>query len=550
MKRILPLFLEIFPYFGAAAVFFLLRAPLLPLWWPDFHSDFALVGIMAQHTKAGSFPIYFYGQNYMGGLEWLTAALFSRIVDTGPSVSLDVLRANSLLWWFAAGMAWVAASRRWSIPVSHLVGWLFAFGTLPLLQVSVLQELSPQALFFGALLVMQLLAPKGLLGRRGFLFGVVLGLAWWTNQGVVFFLLPALFLFQALPGRWRENSLVKKMLTPVRGLRWAYILGGILISIGAIIAIFGGLTIAQGGFRLKVPNGISLVRDCVLVLLALQFGRAFLALRANGQLREVFLPFWPAAAGFLLGFSPVWLGRIFGLFEKGYGVGLAIVPIWFWPSQLRALVAGLFEVLFSQQIWVSGAYLIVGFVGWRLGAHKRISGLLKFCLAVFLLNSFYVVFSDRSMGVPIRYLYPAFIALILAASTMAVSIPQVWARAICMALLMASSAMGAIQSRNYLVKRADDLIYRKTNLENVVKIFQGSGIEYCWGDYWSSYLLTYLTEQRTILSPHHESPAPQVRYKPYARALVEVNPACYLFREDESATAKIFFSAENPWVKK
>jgi hypothetical protein len=300
-----------FSYFGAAALFLFLRMPLLPLWWPDFHSDYALVGLMAQHTKGGHFPIFFYGQNYMGGLEWLTAAGFSFLIDGSSFVSQMSLRANSLVWWYAAAFPWVIALRSHSRWASHLFAWMFAAGSYHLLQVSVLQELSPQYLFFGGITFLLLSSHRSLHGRGGLLLGFTLGLAWWTNQSVIFFFLPALLIYRAIPYRWFAEPVVAKIIRPEVSLRWVYRLWLVLVFSGVVIAIFGGLRI--GG--LKIPNGISISRDATIVVALLHFAIKGISCWRQGSLTE-FKFLAPFAGGFFLGFSPVWLGRIFS-FTRG-----------------------------------------------------------------------------------------------------------------------------------------------------------------------------------------------------------------------------------------
>ncbi len=84
-----------------------------------FDSDQAIVGLMAKHLSEGrAFPLYFYGQEYMLGVEaWLMAPVFLLL---GPSVfalRLTMVLINAgiawLLWWTLrreAGLpAWSAA---------------------------------------------------------------------------------------------------------------------------------------------------------------------------------------------------------------------------------------------------------------------------------------------------------------------------------------------------------------------------------------------------------------------------------------------------------
>ena len=62
-----------------------IRLGLLLLGWPETNSDEATMGLMALHIAQGrDHPLFFYGQNYMGGGEaWAAAGLFAMF---GPSL--------------------------------------------------------------------------------------------------------------------------------------------------------------------------------------------------------------------------------------------------------------------------------------------------------------------------------------------------------------------------------------------------------------------------------------------------------------------------------
>ena len=61
----------------------------------NFDSDQAIIGLMAKHLAEGrAFPLFFYGQSYMLGVEaWVAAPFF---LVAGPTV--DALRASMLVW--------------------------------------------------------------------------------------------------------------------------------------------------------------------------------------------------------------------------------------------------------------------------------------------------------------------------------------------------------------------------------------------------------------------------------------------------------------------
>jgi hypothetical protein len=546
MTRIAARFADSFSYAAAGATFFFLRMPLLPLWWMDHNADFALVGLMAKHTKAGHFPIFFYGQNYMGGLEWLTAAFFSLLRDPGTGVSLLVLRWNSLLWWFAAGAIWVVALRLKSRLSSHVFAWLFALASLPLLQVSVLQELSPEYVFFGGLLLYLLLRIRNLAGKEGFVFGFFLGLAWWTNQGVVFFVLPALLLFQALPARWDRAPLVKELLVFPKRSRPLRLLLGFLMAAGVLVGVFGGLRLAW----LKIPNGLSMSRDAFLLFLVLQAWRAGRRLWRAGRLAEALRPLVPVLGGFLEGYAPVWLGRIFGWYEKSYGIGLGILPWWQWRWQLEALGRSLWQMLFSQSILVALACFLVIVVAVISRTRTRSRRIVLYCVLVALLNLGYVFFSDRAGGAPLRYLYPTAVAFAVLLAELVAGMRSVLLKSAAFALLFLCCGYTALASRNLLVARAWQREHWKRNVESLLQTMEANGIHYCWGDYWTSYLITGLSDEQIIVSPHPSAPASQVRVKSYAREVAARNPSCFLYRDGTSVTAEIHLTDRNPWGKK
>src|SRR5512141_1893457 len=70
-----------------------------------FDSDQAIVGLMAKHLSTfHDFPLYYYGQNYMLGVQaWIIAPFFwlfrpSVAVMRLPLVLLNVVVALSLVW--------------------------------------------------------------------------------------------------------------------------------------------------------------------------------------------------------------------------------------------------------------------------------------------------------------------------------------------------------------------------------------------------------------------------------------------------------------------
>jgi hypothetical protein len=327
-----------------------------------------------------------------------------------------------------------------------------------------------------------------------------------------------------------------------------------LVCFGFGIALSGGFHLAWEGKHLKIPNGISLVRDSVLALLVLQLATKFL--RRNRReflalIRPAARAAAPFAGGFLLGFAPVWAGRIFELYEKGYGVGTALLPASRWPAQSSALVESLFALLFSSS-GVFALSLLGIVVLLELGSMiQRRSWWGKreanYALAVAALNLAYVFLSHRSEGAPLRYLYPTLIAFwLLVAFLVGGVIRSSWRAGLMMAVLLFSASMSVTHVQE-LLTRAQRQSSRATNLQSVIRKMERRGLQYCWGDYWTSYLLTYLTEEQIILSPHPDAHDSQVRIPRYTREVAATQPDCYIYRESDSVTATVYFSETNPW---
>ncbi len=162
-----------------------------------FHSDEAIVGLMASHINQGkAIPVFFYGQPYMGSLDPLLIAGMFRL--TGDSV-LGIRLVQALVYLGFVGTLMLLARRlssdRWTTAV---VGLLAA---LPPLMVTLYTTISlggyGEILILGNLLLLvgtDLITCDGLsqqaLWVRWLAFGILFGLGWWTNNLIVAYALP------------------------------------------------------------------------------------------------------------------------------------------------------------------------------------------------------------------------------------------------------------------------------------------------------------------------------------------------------------------------
>ena len=181
--------------FATLAVALVLFRSIVPIWYEgfDFDSDQAIVGLMAKHlAEARTFPLFFYGQNYMLGVQaWLAAPLFLVIGRSSvfllrlPLVAINCAVAVLLI----AGLVKNVKIR----PGLAFVAALPFIMPTPIAGSRLLQTLGASVEPFLYVLVLWTLR------RRPFLFGAVLGVGFLHREFTIF-AVPALLVVEALEG--------------------------------------------------------------------------------------------------------------------------------------------------------------------------------------------------------------------------------------------------------------------------------------------------------------------------------------------------------------
>src|ERR1700681_340323 len=139
----------------------------------DFNSDQAIVGLMAKHlSELRRFPLFFYGQNYMLGVQsWIIAPFFrvarpSIAVLKTPLVVLNIVAAVMLMRGVSSRLqlrpaVGFVAALPFIMPTPVVAGsflqTLGSSGVEPLLYVLILWMLRSRPFAFGALLVFGIL---------------------------------------------------------------------------------------------------------------------------------------------------------------------------------------------------------------------------------------------------------------------------------------------------------------------------------------------------------------------------------------------------------
>ncbi len=208
--------------FATLAVLFVLLRCFVSLWYEgfDFDSDQAVVGLMAKHlAELRTFPLFFYGQNYMLGVQaWLAAPLFA---VGHPSVFL--LRLPLVVINCAVAVALIAGLVR-SVKLTPALAFVAALPFImpaPVVASRLLQTLG--ASVEPLLYVLALWA----LRERPWLFGAVLGVGFLHREFTIF-AVPALLVVQALDGTLLSRA------TPARVLKASASFGVVWIVVDVL----------------------------------------------------------------------------------------------------------------------------------------------------------------------------------------------------------------------------------------------------------------------------------------------------------------------------
>ncbi|HEU0025577.1 MAG TPA: hypothetical protein VFQ25_00545 [Ktedonobacterales bacterium] len=247
------------PLWLALAVAVIARVALVIKTGAVIDGDEALVGIQAEHILRGQFPVYFYGQSYMGSLEtYLIAAV---VAVTGPSVwALRVVPiAMSLaLVYLTWRLALALLPREWrATPL--LAGLAALVAAAPPLYVAVTElrawggQIEMYVITLALLLATVELSQRlrddagtGEMARRWAIWGLLAGLGLWVNPLISYALVAC--------GLWLAVAVARRLAAGGR----ASVKGSGLGALAAIAgATLGGLpawvyAIQTGGANVAV----------------------------------------------------------------------------------------------------------------------------------------------------------------------------------------------------------------------------------------------------------------------------------------------------------
>lgn len=225
--------------------------------YPACNGDFSIIGLMARHMALGTdYPVFAYGVAYMGSLEPALAALLAKLLHIEISafiVNLSPALVGTLLLPLLYLFGRDAGNRR-----AGLLAMLYCLvGSDTLLHNSVAPRGGYMNVMVCGLLALWLACRIATRERRGepvswrtyFWMGLAAGIAWWTTQLIVVFLLAAIVVL-TIGFRWR---MVKMGLLPALV---GVLLGSLPWWIWNITYQWGSLDFGGSMARLPFSQGI------------------------------------------------------------------------------------------------------------------------------------------------------------------------------------------------------------------------------------------------------------------------------------------------------
>lgn len=486
------------------------RLPFIVSQKIPFDSDEAVEGLMARHLLDGELPAFFWGQAFKGVpevyLSAATFAIFGSSVAALKSVTLACFAAYvglgfALLDRIAGRWIAVAASLLliasppalvfWSLDASAEYVFIMLTGTAFLLSCLRQQE-KPSAVGLGAI---------------GFLSGFGL----WTHQAFVFYLVPAAAILLLGSTWWRERrfaftgrfQIVVVPLGAIAGLYLllaivAFVSGGFSLSIGAAV-----IDVRAPQKMLRIAAGAG-----TLAVLLHLLGGATKAAIARATART-----WPLGLGFVAGYMPVLL---YSLFVEPARSPARVADMRRLADATPDLLGNVVPILSGFKIAtterlpipaVAASLLAAPLAAYLWSNTRRLLGLARlrpgpislggdfFPLFVVFVPLLFVVSGAYVDTQSYRYLIPYYagLAVALAAGSLSLSRGN---RAIATAVVGAMLGLFGLQQVLWYRMLTPD-----TESVRTIECLRKRGVRGGFADYWTSYKLTFLSNEEIIIAP-------------------------------------------------
>ncbi len=234
---------------GAALRWGLVSTGVVP-----FNSDEAIVGLMARHILRGEWPIFFYGQAYMGSLDATLVALGFRLFGEQVAVirAVQILLASGTI----ATTMMLAYRLRPGLIAPVAAGSLIALAPVNVtLYTTVSLGGYGEALLLGNLIILMTLdaGRESAPAWRVLLWGVAAGLGLWAFGLTLVYSLPAAALLGAIALGWSRRQAAIRLTYAILGM----ILGALPWLAYAVQHGTGTLTTEMAGSAIAGASGPS-----------------------------------------------------------------------------------------------------------------------------------------------------------------------------------------------------------------------------------------------------------------------------------------------------
>ena len=556
---------------GIAVVFILLRLelfvdPALHLGW---NSDAAIFGLMAKAIFAGrDFPIFFWGQSYMGPLTSLLAAAAGavlRLAGVTPAVGPLALRIGAAAEVLAAiFFYWSGLRRAFDARTATVAALWLAIGPAYLFFFTIAPIGGEQMFVLSAIIFW--FSVRTMLGapRDWFVFGLLAGIGWWIHQGVVFAIGASVLIVvlrsSVWATAWREPRLLDRLLLRQRWRGHDRLLVSSLRVLNGLLLLW---IVEDALFCLDLPVPALflfspllepvIVFVVVRIVLALRFdddARSAVALAAAGW-RGWTVPLLLAVCGALIGYAPVIVGGMLHLYPRTYGLSVPLLPLRVVLQHVRTLARADFWALIGAS--GSPAGVVVGAAVTMLllialvrhgrtlldlvSLRARDYGERGIAAATIALCVIFYVTSRRAHEGSARYIVSALpMVYAFAAREIWALRPRVVGIAAAAAIALALAVPRMQQVRDVAAGRGEEYSGLGGNFDPrpTLHAIDAGGYSICHAEYWIAYKLQWVSEERVRFIPFHSFDR-----TPAASRLLEAAPGrkCYV---DDAGAVRLF----------
>ena len=495
------------------------RLPFLVTGKIPIDSDVAVEGLMARHVLDGELSAFFWGQAFKGVPEiYASAAAFALL---GPSVA--VLKSVTLfLFAIYVALNFVLLDRlafRW-IAASASLLLIFAPPALVFWSLDASAEYVI-VMLLGTILLLQCLRPHGIprATYATFPVGMVIGLGMWTHQLFMVYLIPLGAILAMRSDRWNRGfGRLNRFALAFSAIAALY------FALGVVAFVSGGFSLEFGSIVISATAPQKMARIAIAVLVLAAFVQ-FVSSTSPAQAYAGLGRYWPAAAGFLIGYGPVLLysllveparspARVANFHQMAAAAPDIlgnIVPILAGfkippttdrlPLPIVTVIPG--AVALAAYLWFSRGRLTTDFFALFV----------VFFPLLFLASGAYL--DTQSY----RYLVPWYAGLCVAWAAGSLAVAQIARLKPDATYYAASVVVGAIIA----VHAWQQVIwYQKLQPDTqslaTVECLKRKGIRGGYAEYWTAYKLTFLALEEIIIAPANGIDR-YPRYTEYVRAL-------------------------------